>query len=67
MTNDAPITNHGSTLLFLTIEVPNTTIADLVNTVDSNETAHYDLSLLTLQCLPSKIFNIIQLELDFFT
>ena len=67
MRKDAPISIHGSTLLFLTIEVPNTTLADLVNAVDSDETAHYDLSLLTLQCLPSKIFNIIQLELDFFT
>ena len=37
----------------LTRKAPNTTIAEFANTVDPDETAHYEPSHLDLQCLPS--------------
>ena len=36
----------------LTLKVPNTTIAEFANTVDTDETALNELSHLDLQCLP---------------
>ena len=43
------------------VKVPNTRLAELANTVDPDETAHYEPSHLDLQCLPSSLctFNII--------
>ena len=35
------------------LKVPKTTIAEFVNTLDQDETAHNDSSHLDLQCLPS--------------
>ena len=48
-------------LKLLTLKEPNTTIAELANTADPDETAHNELSHLDLQCLPSSllIFNIV--------
>ena len=44
----------GPTLV-LTVKAPNTTIAELANTVDPDETAHNEPSHLDLQCLPSSL------------
>ena len=39
----------------LTRKAPNTTIAELANTVDPDEIAHNEPSHLDLQCLPSSL------------
>ena len=39
----------------LTLEVPNTTIAEFSSTVDLDETSHNEPSDLDLQCLPSRL------------
>ena len=39
--------------MVLTLNAPNTTIADFANTVDPDEAAHNEPSHLGLQCLPS--------------
>ena len=39
----------------LTCIVPNTTIAEFANTVEPDETAHFEPSYLDLQCLPSSL------------
>ena len=39
----------------LTHEAPNTTTVEFVNTVDPDETSHYEPSHLDLQCLPSSL------------
>ena len=48
--------------------MPNTAKAEFANTVDPDETAHYELSHLDPQCLLSSplIFNMIQFELKVF-
>ena len=45
--------NGGRKLL--TRKAPNTTIAESANTVDPDQMAHYELSYLDLQCLPSSL------------
>ena len=46
--------------------MPNTTKADIANTVDQDETAHNEPSHLDLQCLPSSpvIFISLQFEMN---
>ena len=41
--------------MLLTRRAPNTTIAELANTVDPDKTAHNEPSNLDLQCLPSSL------------
>ena len=41
--------------IILTSKAPNTTIAEFANTVDPEERAHNEPSLLDLQCLPSSL------------
>ena len=60
--------SHDIAFLVLTRKAPNTTIAKFENTVDPDETAHYEPSHLDLQCLPSSFlfFNIMQFILKVF-
>ena len=57
-----------SMLAFLTLKAPNTKIANFANTVDPDETAHYEPSHLDLQCMTSSLrfFNMIQFILTVF-
>ena len=52
----------------LACKAPNTSIDDFANAVVPDETAHYELSNLDLQCLPSSLrfFKIIQFILKVF-
>ena len=52
----------------LSLKAPSTTKAEFANTVDPDETAHYEPSHLDLHCLPSSplIFNMINFELKDF-
>ena len=60
--------HHRVTVAMISLKMPNTTKADIANTVDQDETAHNDPSHLDLQCLPSSpvIFISLQFEMTYF-